>query len=319
MKHQLIIVDGQSTVGKSSVSKGVYRQIAYQDNIYWLHEECEHHPIRFEEFEAGDIHTFDGMELNRQVMLKKWEQFRDEIIYKKVICITEGCFLHTLDRYLLESVWNADQIIDYYREILDIIKPLNPLIIFLYRPDIKQSFEQAFKARGDWWRELILGVPNPYGYFESHKYDGDESIYSGLAYEQEQMSNIFNVITCDKLKIDTSEKVWDMYIRKVTETAGYEYFEDEHRLPDVERYCGTYRVQGGEDIWRIIYDDVTNEIYTSLFWPYMPMKYLGDSVFELISFPIAIHFDMNSEKIQFVVIGNYDWGYNGKRFTKIGV
>ncbi|HCJ57512.1 MAG TPA: hypothetical protein DHV55_09250, partial [Clostridiaceae bacterium] len=79
MKHQLILVDGHSTVGKSTTSKSVYKQIAYQDKIYWLHEECEKHPIRHEEFEADDIHSLDGMELNRQVMLQKWGKFKEEI------------------------------------------------------------------------------------------------------------------------------------------------------------------------------------------------------------------------------------------------
>jgi hypothetical protein len=46
---------GQSIVGKSSISKGVYRQTARQDKIYCLHEECEVHPIRYEEFNEEDI------------------------------------------------------------------------------------------------------------------------------------------------------------------------------------------------------------------------------------------------------------------------
>lgn len=43
--HRLII-DGPSTVGKSSVSKSVYQQIAREHSVYWLHEECANHPIR---------------------------------------------------------------------------------------------------------------------------------------------------------------------------------------------------------------------------------------------------------------------------------
>lgn len=317
MKYKLIIIDGQSTVGKSSISKGVYKQIAGQDNIDWLHEECERHPIRYEEFEAGDIHTFEGMSINRQVMLKKWEQFRDEIMKSNRICITEGCLLHTLDRYLLESVWKEDQVMSYYLDILDILKPLNPLIVFLHRPDIQKSFEKAFKARGDWWKELILGVPEPYGYFENHKYEGDQSVFSGLAYEQEQMSRIFDNMTCDKLKIDTSEEAWDNYIREITEEAGYQFFAEDKGLPEIEKYCGTYRIQDGEDTWNIHYDENAKVIYTSLFWPYMPMSYMGKEAFELISFPVTLQFDTFSDGMQFVVEGNYDWEYNGKRFNKI--
>lgn len=114
MKHKLIIIDGQSTVGKSTTSKSVYKHIAQQDKIYWLHEECEKHPIRYQEFMAGNIHTLDGMELNRQAMLGKWIQFKDEIENSNKICITEGCLLHALDRYLLKSVWNEEQVKNYF-------------------------------------------------------------------------------------------------------------------------------------------------------------------------------------------------------------
>jgi hypothetical protein len=317
MKHQIILVDGQSTVGKSTTSKCVYEQIAHKDKIYWLHEECEKHPIRHEEFKAGNIHSLDGMELNRQEMLRKWEQFSEEIKRSKKICITEGCFLHTVDRYLLESAWNEEQIIKYFLQIQEIIKPLNPLIVFLHRPEIKLSFEKAFKARGDWWRDLILGVPEPYGYFKTNEYKGNDSIFAGLAYEQEQMAKIFDVLSGDKIKIDTTDECWDRYVREITETAGYKYYEEENKLSEIEKYCGTYRIQGGEDTWSICFDDETKRIYTSLFWPYMPMKYIGNEQFELISFPVTLQFDIIPEKMQFIDNGNYDWEYNSKRFIRI--
>ncbi len=41
MNTKLIIVDGHSSVGKSSISKSVYKQIALDHDAYWLHEECE--------------------------------------------------------------------------------------------------------------------------------------------------------------------------------------------------------------------------------------------------------------------------------------
>ena len=79
MNTKLIIVDGHSSVGKSSVSKSVYKQIALFQDAYWLHEECQNHPIRHQEFGFGALDTAEGMELNRIGMLKKWAEFRDSI------------------------------------------------------------------------------------------------------------------------------------------------------------------------------------------------------------------------------------------------
>lgn len=317
MKHKLILIDGHSTVGKSTVSKSVYKQIINQDKVCWLHEECENHPIRKGEFDAGDIHSLDGMELNRLSMLDKWKQFSEDVKGSNQICVMEGCFLHSLDRYLLQSAWDEVQIINYFNELMEIIMSLNPLIIFLYRPDIKLSFEKAFKARGNRWRDLILGVPQPYGYFKTNVYTDDHSIFASLLYEQEQMAKIFDGLSCNKLKIDTTEECWDRYICKITETAGYKYYKEESKLPQIEKYCGTYRIQDGKDTWRIYFDDERKCMYTSLFWTYMPMKYIGNERFELISFPVTLQFDAMDAKMKFIVNGNYDWEYNEKTFIKI--
>ncbi len=77
MNTKLIIVDGHCSVGKSSTSKSVYKQIALNHDAYWLHEECETHPIRHQEFSFGALDTAEGMESNRSGMLKKWVGFRD--------------------------------------------------------------------------------------------------------------------------------------------------------------------------------------------------------------------------------------------------
>lgn len=316
MKHQLIIVDGQSTVGKSSVSKALYKQLAENETVYWLHEECEKHPIRDQEFEAGDIHTVEGMELNRIQMLNKWVAFRNQIQDSGKLCITEGCFLHAMDRYLLESVWSDKEIKEYFTAIVEILKPLNPLIIFLYRLDIKQSFEKAFTSRGGWWKDMVLGVPEPYGYFEHHTYDGDDSIFQGLAYEQDKMKQIYDTLTCDKMMIDTSDEEWTRYLRDIVEKLGCSYQKESESKIDEKKYCGTYRRQDGTGTWKI-YSDQKNHLVSSVFWPYMPMEYVGNGCFELISFPIKLIFDTANSVPQFVVEGNYDWDLNGVTFIRI--
>ena len=73
----------------------------------------------------------------------------------------------------------------------EIIKPVNTLILFHHRPDMKLSYDKAFKARRNWWRELIMKEPEPVSYFEKHKYNGDESIYELLQYEQDLMTFVF--------------------------------------------------------------------------------------------------------------------------------
>jgi hypothetical protein len=316
---KLVIVDGHSSVGKSSLSKSVFKQISLGRAAYWLHEECENHPIRHNEFTFGRLDTAEGMEANRSGMLKKWAAFRDSINASGKVCVTEGCFLHAYDRYFIHSLWEDEAIVAYCSQVLDVINELDPVIVFLYRPDLRKSLEKAFTARGKWWRDLILRRDDLHIYFKDHVYLNEDSMFAAVEFEQMKMMEIFDRLQCSKVKIDTSAEQWDRYVQEIISFLGLTVRKVDPYPCDVRRYLGTYRWQdGAEDVeWIIHYDDDNQCLYTSLFWPYMPMRCTAENVFELISFPVELHFHKNKDGMQFVVRGNYDWEYNDQIFIKV--
>jgi hypothetical protein len=319
MKTQLIIVDGHCSVGKSSISKSVYRQIARAHGAYWLHEECETHPIRHQEFSFGALDTAEGMESNRIGMLKKWMSFRDSIQSSGKVCVTEGCFLHAYDRYFIHSLWNEDDIVTYSSQVLEVINEQNPLFVFLYRPDLRKSLEKAFIARGNWWRDLMLRRDDLHVYFRDHEYIDENSMFAAIEYEQSKMMEIFDRLQCSKIKIDTSGEQWDQYVQEIIAFLGLEYGKEDPHPSEMKQYLGTYRWQNGAEVeeWIIKYDDNNQCLYTSLFWPYMPMRCMAENIFELISFPVELHFQKNRNSMQFRVHGNYDWNYNNQVFIRV--
>ena len=274
MNTKLIIVDGHSSVGKSSISKSVYKQISLDHDAYWLHEECENHPIRHNEFGFGELDTAEGMERNRIGMLKKWMAFGDSINSSRKVCITEGCFLHAYDRYFIHSLWNENDIVTYYSQVLEVINELNPITVFLYRPDLRKSLEKAFIARGKWWRDLILKKDDLHVYFKDHVYVDENSMFDAIEYEQTKMMGIFDKLKCSKIKIDTSKEQWDQYVQEIISFLGSKFRKVDPYPCDMKQYPGRYRWQNGteHDEWVINYDDINKCLYTSLFWPYMPMR-----------------------------------------------
>jgi hypothetical protein len=317
MKTKLIIVDGHSSVGKSSLSKSVYQQIALAHDAYWLHEECENHPIRHKEFSFGDLDTAEGMAANKIGMLQKWMDFRDSIKRSGKVCVTEGCFLHAYDRYFIHSLWNEEDIVTYSSQVLDTIRELNPVLVFLYRPDFRKSLEKAFVARGTWWRELILRRDDLHVYFKDHDYVDENSMFAAVEYEQIKMMEIFDQLECSKIKIDTSREQWEQYVQEIIAFLGLAYERMDSYPCDLKSYVGTYRWENGTQEWIIKYDDINQSLFTALFWPYMPMRCMADGVFELISFPVELHFHKNKNRLQFRVHGNYDWEYNNQLFIKM--
>ena len=317
MNTKLIIVDGHSSVGKSSISKSVYKQIALNHDAFWLHEECENHPIRHNEFSFGKLDTVKGMEANKVGMLQKWAGFRDSIKGSGKVCITEGCLLHAYDRYFIHSLWNENEIVTYYADVLDAISELNPIVVFLNRPDLRKSLENAFIARGQWWKDLMLRRDDLHVYFKTHEYVDNNSMFAAIEYEQLKMGEIFESLPCAKIKIDTSEEQWDQYAEEIITYLGLEYGKVDPHLCDTTQYIGTYQLQNGSTNWVINYDEINKSLYTALFWPYMPMRCMADNVFELISFPIELHFQKDKNILQFRVRGNYYWEYNDQIFMRM--
>jgi hypothetical protein len=144
-------------------------------------------------------------------------------------------------------------------------------------------------------------------------------MFAAIEYEQIKMMEIFDRLQCSKIKIDTSEEQWDQYVQEITAFLGLEYGKVGSHPCDMKQYLGTYRWQNGAeaDEWIINYDDSNQCLFTSLFWPYMPMQCMADHVFELISFPVELHFQKNQDRMQFSVHGNYDWEYNNQVFIKV--
>jgi len=317
-KTKLIIVDGHCSVGKSSISKGVFKQISLNQDAYWLHEECEKHPIRDQEFSFGELDTAEGMERNKLGMLQKWAAFRDSILSSGKVCITEGCLLHAYDRFFIHSLWSDEQITAYYTQVMETIRELNPMIVFLHRPGLGKSLEKAFVARGQWWKDLMLKRDDLHVYFKDHIYVDENSMYDAIEFEQQKMMEIFDGLQCSKVKIDTSAEQWDQYIQRIISFFGSGYRKLDPFPCDLEQYIGRYRWENRTDAedWIIDFDDSNQCLYTSLFWPYMPMQCVAENVFELISFPVTMHFQKNDAGLQFRVEGNYEWDYNDQIFVK---
>jgi hypothetical protein len=108
-------------------------------------------------------------------------------------------------------------------------------------------------------------------------------------------------------------------VDEILSAVGLKYRQIDPYYCDLKQYIGRYRWQNGseQDVWTIDYDDDNQFLYTSLFWPTMTMRCIQEDVFELISFPVEMHFQHNQGTLQFRVHGNYDWEYNNQLFIRI--
>jgi hypothetical protein len=313
------MICGMSGTGKSTTAQKVAEQFKRNGvPCYWLHEEIRNHPIRDGEFSKGSLYTLEGMDANVADMYERWENLTENILASSVTHIMEGCFFQSIMRYFIRSAYSTDQIIQYFDTLSSTLSRIDPVLIFLYRPDIKANFEAVYSIRGEWWKRLIL-TPDKEGYFAHHPYVGDDSIYAMWAAYQELSQTIFNRFPAAKLKLDTSGCLWNDYIRKIVETVGLTYEPPpEYSLESPARYCGAFVVNknGEEHTLEVRYDAQRQALYCIGFWPYMEIHPIGVDVFEMASFPIEITYEFSANRKAIHISGTYDWEIVGTRMEE---
>lgn len=316
---KLIMITGMSGTGKSSTSQQLTKQYEFNHiPCRWIHEEIENHPIRKEgEFSIDSLETEAGMAKNVTEMLSRWKALVEEIAESRLVYIMEGCFYQSIIRYLFASCYSEEQIKAYYNQVLEILKPLKPAIIFLYRAEVKKSFQQAFQVRGEQWQNIILNWENE-GYFKYHPYTGEESIYTMWEHYQRLSSEHFHEYQGYKLKLLTADGQWQKHLQELTEYMDLTYIPRE--FPSVEtpeQYAGTYVLEEEGQKGGLRFKVLDGALYgQTSWWMNMALLYLGNHEFEVLSFPIRYIFHPDRIPRAVTVIENYGWGISGKTFIK---
>ncbi len=316
---KIIIVTGMSGTGKSSISQQLAKQYEL-NNIpcRWLHEEIENHPIRKEgEFAIDRLDTEEGMKKNITEMLSRWRALVDEIVESGRVYIMEGCFYQSIIRYFFASNYTEDQIKAYYSEVLEILKPLRPTLVFLYRSQVKESFQQAFEVPGNQWKKIILEWEDE-GYFKHHPFAGEESVYAMWEHYQRLSNEHFDQYQGYKIKLFTADGQWHHHLHKLTEYMGLSYFR--RNFPEVEnpeQYAGDYVFEenGQKHILRFKFYKGALCGETS-WWTNMALVYQGNHEFEVLSFPIRYIFDPDKSPKTVTIVEDYGWSLSGKTFIK---
>lgn len=312
---KLIIVAGMSGCGKSTTAQQLSKQLECNGIKHlWMHEEIENHPIRDGEFKVGSLHTEKGMAANVTDMYSRWERLVEEIDASGSVYVMEGCLYQMIIRYFFTANYPHEKITQFYDRIMQIMSKLNPTIVFVYRTDVKASFEQAFEVRGERWKKIILD-PEGDGYFTTHEYRGDESTYAMYEHYQQVANAMFERYQGSKIRLNTSDCDWGKHHQQLCAFLGLRYFPPQAPPPllNLEQYCGRYTLDIDGQAAVVTIKVVDGGLYCQMsWWSNMKLISVGNHEFEALSFPIRFAFAMDEGKRSVTVKGNYGWGISGK-------
>ena len=183
MKNKLWIVEGLPCSGKSSTSAFVASLLEKRGKVCFVDEGTGNHPADYE-FHAlapaglvspeekvvsladysGELFDrllpykiYDGLpwETEMPLMLEKWRQFvaeRDESAAYVFNCVLlQNPMCETMMRFGFPEKISEK----YIREIAEIIRPMEPVVIYLQNTEIAPSIEKAAESRPGWLDAVI--------------------------------------------------------------------------------------------------------------------------------------------------------------------
>lgn len=295
---RLVIVDGISGAGKSTVSQ----RILYlcDKNGYkarWFHEEDRYHPIRW--LDGGEFPTDDVTE-GMDDAYRRWEAFVRHMEDGRVY-IMEGCLYQNIVRYFIPAGLDFLNIQDFYDKVMDILAPVKPCLIHLRRPDIHANFKKLCTLRGAVFEEAITG--------------GDREAFLAREEANQQVATaVFDNYSGKKLAIDTTDECWEEYYRRICGFLGLSYYKKEQLyIDDLNRYTGRFISDDGLD--EITVRREAGGAWLICDFPMFKgcrMEAVNPGGFEVRSFPITLDYDFKSSETCINVAGSHLYNIVGK-------
>ncbi len=235
MNHRLYIIEGLPSSGKSTTSAFAAELLKQQGNVCLVDEGTGDHPADYE-FHAlapagliseeaqivslrdfsdemfdrllqHKIYDFLPWETEMPLMLEKWRQFvreaQEDTIYVFNCVLLQNPMCETMMRF----GFSQEESRQYIAQIAEIIRPMNPVVIYLKNEDIADSVRKAAAERPGWLDGVIdYHVHGAYG--KRIGAEGFDGYIQCLTERQERELRILSTLPVDSLVLENPQRDW---------------------------------------------------------------------------------------------------------------
>lgn len=235
MNHRLYVIEGLPCSGKSTTSTFVADLLKASGNVCFVDEGTRKHPADYEfhalapaglisdevqivslEDYSGEmfdrllqykIYDFLPWETEKPVMLEKWRQFvreaQEDTIYVFNCVLLQNPMCETMMRFGFDQ----EESRQYIAQIAEIIRPLNPVVVYLKNEDIAASVRKAAAERPGWLDGVIdYHVHGVYG--KSIGAEGFEGYIRCLTERQERELRILSALPVESFVLENPQRDW---------------------------------------------------------------------------------------------------------------
>jgi thymidylate kinase len=307
LNTKLILIEGIPGSGKSTLAQFIERTLTRQGiACQWWYEEEKGHPLYVFHDLASLQETVQALHDGwyREVVeaaLEKWKLFVERLQSLETVGILDGC----LFGYLTWSLFPLDipvaEIQGYLARVEQIIRPLQPCVIYLYQQDVARALAKICQRRGGATesRFIAQAVESAYG-----KRMGLQGFAGIVTYWQDFRALVEETLAqlaVSKLSIENSAGDWDAYERAVLEFLQITIEKDVIIFPShLTRFTGTYFCEedGNQQTCQVLFEDACLVVDgIAQVWPKTRLIPYTDNMFAVESLPFLVTFEEDAEGI----------------------
>lgn len=162
------------------------------------------------------VYDFLPWETEYPVMLEKWRGFIDgaekDAVYVFNCVLLQNPMCETMMRFGFPVSVSKD----YIEKIADIIKPLQPVVIYLRNSDIRAAVEKAAKER-DGWLDGVINYHVSGAFGRSINAQGLDGYIRCLEERQKRELEILSRLDVESVIIEEPQRDWDKAYSKIRE------------------------------------------------------------------------------------------------------
>ena len=227
MRHtKFIFVEGINGSGKSTTATFLTNYLTqHKIPARFLPEGARGHTLRV----AGSLpHKYAvWRDINAdefvRTSIRKWQGFVNTARQSNVVAISDGLLFHGNMMDLVLYNVKPEAVRSYLKEVVSLLRDLDPVIIYLYHDDIAASLQGTRRTRGDEWisKQVRWKLTSPYG-----REKGLEQMrafnlpgFGGLIHLLTEFRSLSDAIVAELpvpvLRINNTAGAWPEYYRDI--------------------------------------------------------------------------------------------------------
>lgn len=218
--HGLVIIEGIMGSGKSTTMRFIAKALEDAGRpALAIHERTDPHPVRATDelehwFEPWRDSTAEQL-AHRAV--SRWRTFAEETQHSDYAPVLDGQLFHGDLTHLFLMEMSFDELAAYCERLAQVIKPLNPLVVYLRQQNVERAVRIVCAERGEAWVKYQVDWKLKGPYAVRRNLAGLEGLIALYQDYRLMTDALFDRLRLKKMVIENSERDWARHNQQVLE------------------------------------------------------------------------------------------------------